>query len=316
MVDADRMAGRHHGGFRAAELLQLDGNGYVVARQAPVKQPNREAVVAWRSLALPSGAIAMLHQRAQASAISIKPGGYGHSGSNALGTVTSAVTVLASTAAPTASGDLAGMALAVDVAVSADGTKVALAAPGGAPSGPAVFLTSMSEFTQAKASITAFDPSIQLKVSAVAVAFDGQGRLIVQTREPAALYISSQAKPIALPGVSRYDLGHSLFHRATSVNLACSSCHPEAGEDGRVWNFGGTGLRRTQTLRGGILATLPFHWNGDFKTFGSLMTEVFTNRMSGPQLSAEEANAMAQWLNAQPAPAASQVRDPAAAERG
>ena len=28
-----------------------------------------------------------------------------------------------------------------------------------------------------------------------------------------------------------------VFHMATAVGLACASCHPEGGEDGRIWSF-------------------------------------------------------------------------------
>ena len=43
------------------------------------------------------------------------------------------------------------------------------------------------------------------------------------------------------------------------------------------------GPRRTQSLHGGIASTAPFHWDGDMRDLGHLMTEVFSSRMGGPQ---------------------------------
>ena len=77
-----------------------------------------------------------------------------------------------------------------------------------------------------------------------------------------------------------FNMGIAVFHLATRGNsLACASCHPEATEDGRVWNFLPIGARRTQALRGGIIGRAPYHWDGDLPTFESLMTEVFSRRM-------------------------------------
>src|SRR5581483_1054009 len=98
----------------------------------------------------------------------------------------------------------------------------------------------------------------------IAVAFDGRDRVVVQTREPARLEIvTNKGGTILLSGVSRADTGHAIFHQATEFGLACASCHPEGGEDGRIWSFQTLGLRRTQSIRGGILSTAPFHWDGD-----------------------------------------------------
>jgi hypothetical protein len=65
----------------------------------------------------------------------------------------------------------------------------------------------------------------------LAIAFDPAGRRIVQTREPYTLVVGDQA--VLLPGDSRMDTGHRVFHMATAVGLACASCHPE-GARGRT----------------------------------------------------------------------------------
>ena len=118
---------------------------------------------------------------------------------------------------------------------------------------------------------------------AIAVDFDGQGRVVVQTREPARLeIISHRGGSIKLADESRFDSGHAVFHLATRNGLACASCHPEGGDDGRIWRFAGIGPRRTQNLQGGIATSAPFHWDGDMRDLSHLMTEVFSTRMGGP----------------------------------
>lgn len=92
-------------------------------------------------------------------------------------------------------------------------------------------------------------------------------------------------------------------------------CHPEAGDDGHVWTFENVGPRRTQTLRGGLLGTEPFHWNGNMANFSILMEEVFVGRMTGFVVSDLQSTALATWLDRQPALHADSA-DPAAADRG
>ena len=74
-----------------------------------------------------------------------------------------------------------------------------------------------------------------------------------------------------------------MFHVDAGGGVACASCHPEGGEDGRVWNFTCLGPRRSQSLRGGLSGTEPFHWDGDMPDFSTLVQTVFVGRMSGPQ---------------------------------
>jgi cytochrome c peroxidase len=112
---------------------------------------------------------------------------------------------------------------------------------------------------------------------------------------------------IELPGTARADTGHDLFHRDSGGGIACASCHPEGGEDGRTWRFADTGERRTQPLNIGLEGTAPFHWAGDLPDVGSLMSEVFVQRMGGVRQSPERLDALTQWLFAlEPLPA---IRD-------
>src|SRR5262249_27500416 len=123
--------------------------------------------------------------------------------------------------------------------------------------------------------------------STVAAAYDRAGGLWVQTREPAMLVGplgGSVQGDLPLDERSRTDDGMELFHSDPGAGIACASCHPEAGEDGRVWQFKSTmgmfsqGPRRTQALRGGLLATAPFHWDGAEHDFGALVDDVLSHR--------------------------------------
>jgi mono/diheme cytochrome c family protein len=135
-------------------------------------------------------------------------------------------------------------------------------------------------------------------------------------REPAQLVIGTST--VSLSSESVEDTGHTIFHVAASVMspIACASCHPEGGDDGRTWVFKGLGRRRTQTLRGGITQTAPFHWSGDEKDLGALMNDVFAKRMQGGMLSAPHVAALAGWLDTVPALPKIAPRDAAAAARG
>jgi mono/diheme cytochrome c family protein len=153
-----------------------------------------------------------------------------------------------------------------------------------------------------------------------AVSFASPWQLAIQEREPAAISIidvrtGDLLHRIDLGQPSRYDTGHAMFHMRTNSGMACASCHAEAGDDAHVWTFNGIGPRRTQSLRGGILGTEPFHWNGDMPDFSKLVTEVMVGRMGSSAPPPDKTNALSHWIDAQPALSA-QARDAVAAERG
>lgn len=314
--------------LKKAELLELDAAGQEVRREAPpeftgvVFPPEGQqqtlhtpATVAWRAVGLPAGGAVVVHTRGVSDPIDTKRGGYG-SGPCKGSIVNSTVSVLDGTNRLPA-GPMIQVALPVDLAVSADGSKFAIvdASRVGVTAGlPAVFTGPLA----AVGHDCHFPATLNVSGQATAVAFDGQGRVLTQTREPAALHVEGAAAPIALSGVSRRDEGHELFHGATRAMLACASCHPEGGDDGHVWTFAGieaAGPRRTQSLRGGILGTEPFHWSGDMPTLTHLSDEVMTRRMMGPQLTAAQVSVLGGWLDGQPhLPAPPQ--DSAAVSRG
>jgi cytochrome c len=149
----------------------------------------------------------------------------------------------------------------------------------------------------------------------IAVAYDADGKVLVQTREPATLSLASGAV-IVLSNDSREDTGHTIFHSNAGASIACASCHAEGAEDGRTWDFACEGARRTQSLSSGISGTEPFHWNGDMKTFPVLMENVFVGRMSGPELAPEQVTAALYWIDHQPLVPVAAPADPAAVARG
>jgi hypothetical protein len=157
-------------------------------------------------------------------------------------------------------------------------------------------------------------PAQKIDGQASAVAFAPDGTVLVQTREPAALHILAASGPIvvALSDSSRADTGHFLFHAKTTSGLACSSCHPEGGEDGNTWNFVGLGQRRTQVLWGGLLGTAPFHWVGEHADMQRVLDDTLTARMRGPTnlvLPEDAAARLGSWLDTIKAPLASAPLD-------
>ena len=126
----------------------------------------------------------------------------------------------------------------------------------------------------------------------------------MQTRQPAKLQLINPSNgevldAVSMPGSGRRHWGHALFHRAASPTsqISCASCHPEGRDDGRVWVFNGIGMRRTQTMSGGVLDTMPLHWDGDMTSLHDLMGEVFVNRMGGETQPADRIESLGAWMN-------------------
>jgi mono/diheme cytochrome c family protein len=159
------------------------------------------------------------------------------------------------------------------------------------------------------------DNRVFLKGQPVAVVSRGDEFVVVE-REPAGLAFitkgTDEPVEVALSGASVESTGHRIFHQATSANIACASCHPEAGDDEHVWQFA-EGARRTPTLRGGLSQTAPFHWSGDLPTMPALVSDVMVRRMSGNRQSDYRTSALLAWLDSQNAlPAPPVNRDSAA----
>jgi len=223
--------------------------------------------------------------------------------------------------------------LVVDTAVSPDGRYLAVASPGDwlqqrgtvrvyavedMPKSPPVGLVECQFPVH----------EIGRDEQVVAVAYTATGDLVTFAREPATVTTwrpysqtsDPQVSPgcagcfdplthpglervsrIALPGESVRDTGHDLFHANVGGGMACASCHGEATDDAHVWDFEGIGPRRTQNMRGGLLGTEPFHWEGDMADFSMLVHEVMTGRMGGFEVEPDMQQALAEWIDVQPA---------------
>jgi hypothetical protein len=317
--------------FRSAEILHISMvDGTVISRDTILSDPNAAPHMAWRTTRFGSnGMTAMLHQRHGRQNIdTMRPDSYRQ--------VNSVPIVSPQCAVHAADGSLVSTfplhaALAFDLAASADGTKVAVIGAGSTNTSLSAAIVELAAIDGSSDNVLTLaqwrnipggaTSASQAPPQATAVAFDASGNIVVQTREPAALWRLDpsldldNAQHVSLSSISRDDPGHDIFHGPTSANLACASCHGEGGDDGHVWTLSGQ-LRRTPSLRGTIAGTAPYHWAGDETDFPTLTEDVFTGRMAGPILSTTQTNQLAQWVESIPAPAAPTWVDAASAARG
>ena len=300
--------------------------------------------VAYRMVPGSNGRAMMVHQRGVEEEVGTQPNAYGGR-QNCSGVVEAAITAFEpgddGRHLARSGGALASTVLPVDLALSPDGRQVAVVSAGHAGTRQQLtFFASEQTTAPPRPEMPCIsgspDPMPGLGTMPTppgrydagshrlpgAQRAGGRGGVrsrgnIVQSREPATLQILTQrVAPIVLSYESRADPGHRLFHDATPGKLACASCHPEGGEDGRVWRFVGQGSRRTQSLRGGIMDTAPFHWSGDQPTLDHLMADVFQGRMGGAAVERSQVTALGRWLEQVPTIAPSRPTDTAAVERG
>lgn len=335
--------------FRSARVLRLTADLTVSATNPlPSILAAVASQVAWRAVGGPGGTVVAVHQAESTQSVStLIPGAYGCGGAGgpptlkdvtisldggALSDDASAVDASSVAPPPLVIGspvlssitilDAGGASvvrsafnavLPVDVAVSSDGAVIAVVAAGsGAGAGRISNLFTLSGTTGNVQSARIIDGQT------VAVAYDSSGGLIVQTREPAALWFvpeTGAASSIALSVLSVRDTGHDVFHTHAGALIACASCHPEGGDDGHVWLFDGA-KRRTPSLRGTIAGTAPYHWPGDEPDLSAIVKDVYERRMSGGTLTADQSAALAAWVNAIPAPPAPTWVDSSAAAAG
>jgi len=387
--------------FKRAELLELDAQGAIITREEPsdltgvflspfagIESPDRtlEAAVAWRTVASPSGAISMVHQRAQLDEIDIglpghdgtvaaeegaagggspddecfvnedgttscvaprgpstpgfpgdSGGGYGAGGGSCTSIVETSVTTFGGDGTVKSGPPVVGAVLPVDGAISPDGRYMAIAVAGAFEDQTFFFGSSSEGMGVIMVDQMAEIPAGECVVAgsshpggmigsgqSVAVAFDSAGALVVQTRDPNRLRIyeagcAAGCVPmldISLGGEARRDTGHDLFHANAGGGLACASCHPGGGDDGRTWHFKNLGPRRTQLFTMGIKGTEPLHWDGDLPTLSELVGEVFVRRMGGAPQTQARVEAMDSWMNTLQVLPALRAHDDPAAQRG
>jgi mono/diheme cytochrome c family protein len=292
--------------FRSAEVLELDRtSGRELSRRSPASVREGEsslaAAVAWRAIALPSGEIAMLHQRESEGEVRPSFGGYRSFG-GCDGIVRSSITLVGEGAlvpGPT----LSEATLPVDLAARRNGdgslASLAVVAAGNQTGDHSVFIVTSDELRREGCAGGGWVGGTHALTNAVAVAYLPDGTLAVQTRAPSRLYLvaadGQSSRALALGGRDSFDTGHAIFHANAGGNVACASCHPEGGEDGHVWRFADLGPRRTPALHDAA-GTAPFHWEGDLPTIHALFTEVFVRRMGGQSLPETHSAALEGWL--------------------
>ncbi|HET6283809.1 MAG TPA: cytochrome-c peroxidase [Polyangia bacterium] len=319
-----------------------------------------EPAVGWRMIGSGAGETLLVHQRALVEPVSTQPGGYSGLGCGG-GIVETAVTNVGVLTSGRPTPPLTFAVLPVDMAVSPDRSTYAIIAAGnarqqaGSPAAQLEIVQSAQIINSPenncivgmRGGVDIGDPRLnggtpttagsapadgtlpampgiprQPAGEAVAVAYDRSGHILVQTRQPASIQIvTAGSAAIILSREDRTDTGHGVFHANSGGSLACASCHPEGGDDGRVWKFFAKDRktiepRRTQNLHGGVLATAPFHWSGDLKDVAALMDEVFVNRMGGPQLESRYIDVLKSWMDTMPALPNAKPADATAVERG
>jgi len=290
--------------FRSAELLAIDASGQIASRDNPAgfaidAFSTFTPDAAWRMVAAPDG-VFVVHQRALNGIVHTGHGGYGDDGegscSNAIvhSTITHYVAGQAAEAWPA----LPGAVVPVDLAAAHHTDALAVVSAGNAkvPGAPTVIVYHQTHGGGGN-DCDGDGRLMSGGIEPTAVAYTLGDQLLVQSREPAVLENVDTGQVIVLASDSVADTGHDVFHANAGAGIACASCHLEGGDDARVWKFDSSGRRRTQALRGGILGTEPFHWDGDEADFSHLAHDVFESRMAGPTLTPEQLQATASWVN-------------------
>jgi mono/diheme cytochrome c family protein len=302
---------------RAPDELSIDGGGAAPDRYSPS--------VAWRAIVVPgTTTIAMVHQRGRLTSIPVHTApsmpvvrnGYGAPSTSAVVTCRSSVVHGAVTFFPLDGATISGQAIpqaVLPVDLAAHGDVVTLVAAGNQAGARSLITATEADLTSFAADdgCAHVDDRGSANVP-TAIDFDGAGELVVLERDPSVLVVGGDR--IALGGASVFDTGQAIFHGNPGELVACASCHPEGGEDGRTWTFDGI-PRRTQSIGGTISATAPFHWDGGEASFDALVADVFVTRMRGPALSGEQTTALGGWIDAIPTPHAP-VADTDAVARG
>ena len=310
--------------FRAAELLEVtedEGARLVGAPASLVRgSTSREPTTSWRTIPNPNGGWIMLHQAAATDPVpefeeppevedegpgDTAGGGYAGGGGfdPCAAVVNPTLTVASADGTLKNAGVFGDVALAVDVALSPNGWRVAIATPTQHDRDDlfdpiSVFevdLASLATDTDARCELP--DP-LFIEADVVAVAYQPNGELLAQARNRPVLFRVREhvVEELVLTGADASDTGFDLFHNDAGAGIACASCHPEGGEDGRTWVFHDLGPRRTQPLNVGLEGTAPFHWKGDMDDIHMIARKVRQGAMGGSQQSEEHQDALRDWL--------------------
>lgn len=296
--------------FRTAELLEIDASTGAVrttrrpsALSLPSLRQELGVGVAYRVIPAAGGGAWMLHQRPAEHAVSTdgRSRGYGD-GDRRCGSVVQASITGFGAADTGRIGDLiADVSLPVDLAHDSDGDLL-VAVAGATPK------TDFASSVVSYAPRTPSDPSaidgceaptsLQEAGASVttAVIRDDAGRLVTAGHHPFVLTVDGVE--VTIGGDDATDaVAYRLFHQHAGAGIACASCHPEGTEDGHTWPFVPLGSRRTQSLGGGVMSTLPLHWAGEFASFDDLLADVHDGRMGGEALEGSEVTALSDWID-------------------
>ncbi len=320
--------------FRIPSILRVGAGGGLEDKIDLTEQadPSTTPHLLWRMVPVDLGdgeeRVLAAAQKARQQPVPVSAGGYGGSGFDACppGIVSGQMQVIGTGPQIRSATTQLMPQVTLPVDITSDGKTAVILGAGNShsPGAPQIFMQSLASMPPSFE--TTSSPNCGISKVAVtpgqpiAIAFDGAGELLVQSREPAALYIMTPDrthvwKTITLATDTREDTGHAVFHANTGTGVACASCHAEGGDDAHVWQFDGLGARRTPVLRGTTANTEPYHWDGSQKDMTDIVTHVFEGRMSGPKLEADQVSALKQWINALPAPPPIRGMD-AAATRG
>jgi hypothetical protein len=324
--------------MRSASIVTLDKALNFVG-SAVLLMPNGESTqdavpdVAWRMVRRVDGGLQVVYQTASTDPINVAtpPGVSSYGGNNnedntgpsnglepqppenssAGGVVTAAVasfTQNAWTSVQLMSNPV------VDVAVASDGSFETIAVDGHIETTASVNNGSPLSL-ELGGNATANSPNMYVAIA------DAQGAaqpvIVVQRRGPSPALLVLPAgfnngpdltgvHVVTLPQKALHvDTGFDAFHMPTAAGIACMSCHPEGGDDGHVWQFSLINnelrQRRTQNLRGGVvLASAPYHWDGDMTDIQALCDEVFTHRMGGGAMTSAQTPILSHFLNSIP----------------
>jgi hypothetical protein len=188
----------------------------------------------------------------------------------------------------------------VDVAISPDGTEAAVALAGSG----AVFTVALSSVQGIQGSQCMLTlPMLEVGGIPSGVAYKADGSLMIHTLSPNRVLVRQAAggNPYGLTLQADPTPARSFFY-TSPAGTACASCHPEGRDDGHTWDTHQE-RRRTLSLSGGLLATAPFHWDGDLSTVSSVVQFTFVGRMGGTMPGADVVEALGHWLDQLPAPA-------------
>lgn len=331
--------------FKSAEIMVVSRTGTVLRRSAPAGKATRAGTpsVAYRTLAMPGGGVLVGH--IEASGTQLPSGAGAYYGASCGGSVADLTLSAMDTTMPAgsttpsgavlttqASHTLGGVAGPIDFAFSPDHTRAAIISVGNSWSStaaappPNLFVTSSAQVAISNGIALPCSTGItsgggttpattHIEGELVAVAFDQSNTWVAQSRQPARLQLEN-GTIIPLASDDRFDTGLAMFHMNTGGGVSCTSCHPEAGEDGHTWSFT-VGLRRSQALEGGMSTRSPFHWEGDLGTFDTLFDEVMMRRMSlAANVTGLQRNALRDWLDSVPASKTADDLDAASVARG